>query len=104
MTNYNQTDPAWLETARDEMFREYGFVRPDAEQISEGLRVPPHQHAPLSDDGNSAGVIVWMVIAWAILAVCAGYLFTSAALAAGPGCPADPSFLGWCSDIPGATQ
>ena len=99
-----QTDPAWLETARDEMFREYGFVRPDVEQVSEGLRVPRHQHAPLSDDGNSAGVIVWMVIAWAILAVCAGYLFISAALAAGPGCPADPTWRGWCRDIPGATQ
>ena len=67
MTRRDQTDPAWLETGRDEMFREYGFVRPDVEQVSEGLRVPPHRvrayhDAAAADRARRFWDAVWLIV------------------------------------------
>lgn len=106
MTRQNQTDPAWLETGRDEMFREYGFVRPDVEQVTEGLRVPPHQvrdyhDAAAADRARRFWDAVWLIVLAVVIFAGFAALFIGWA-EAGPGCSADPTWLGRCADIPGA--
>lgn len=103
-----RTDPAWLETGRDEMFREYGFIRPDVEQISEVLRVPPHRaqawhDAAAADRARRFWDAVWLIVLAAVLFAGFAALFIGGA-ETGPGCPADPSWLGRCADIPEAAQ
>lgn len=101
----HQTDPARLEPGRDEMFREYGFARPDVEQVTERLRVPPHRVRAYHDDAAADRArrfwdAVWLIVLAVVIFAGFAALFIGWA-EAGPGCPADPAWIGYCADIPG---
>ena len=84
------------------------MTRPDVEQVSEGLRVPPHRvhayhDAAAADRARRFWDAVWLILL--AVAIFAGFALLLIGWAeTGQGCPADPTWRGWCSDIPGATQ
>lgn len=80
--------------------------RPDVEQITESLRVPPHRvrayhDAAAADRARRFWDAVWLIVLAVVIFAGFALLFIGWA-EAGPGCPADPTWRGWCSDIPGA--
>lgn len=82
------------------------MTRPDVEQISEGLRVPPHRvrdyhDAAAADRARRFWDAVGLIVLAALVSAGFALLFIGWA-EAGPGCPADPTWIGYCADIPGA--